>query len=462
MAAPKVHSAALRMPAMSEEEFTALCVDIQENGLIVPIELYDGKIIDGRHRQQACDKLGIKPEYVETDLDGLSPEAYVLALNLKRRHLSPSQRAAFAVEDDGPLKAERAAAKERYEQNVGRPAKDKSVQKIVPISDHDGLAQERVAKAVGTNREYVRQAEKIKRHAPEVFEEVKAGTKTLKDATKEVARAKRIEEKRTKLAAAPSPAESPGAPQTWKIVHADCTTALANLIPGSVQLVFADPPYNIGVDYGNGHKADQLSEQQFVEWAASWIEPAVAALADDGSIWVMINDEYAAEFCLILKRCGLHMRNWIKWYETFGVNCSSKFNRCSRHILYFTKSAKKFVFNTDAVSRPSDRQAIYKDRRADHHGKLWDDVWWIPRLTGTSSERLPDFPTQLPLELVRAVVQCASDPGDLVVDPFCGSGTTGVACIESGRQFIGIEKEAGWKAMALKRLASTTPASPAR
>ena len=273
-------------------------------------------------------------------------------------------------------------------------------------------------------------------------------------------RQKRVQQKHAKLAAAPVPAAS--SPQTWKIVHGDCAKSLANLIPGSVQLVFADPPYNIGVDYGNGHKADQLTEQQFVDWAASWIEPAVAALADDGSIWVMINDEYAAEFCLILKRCGLHMRNWIKWYETFGVNCASKFNRSSRHILYFTKSPKKFVFNADAVSRPSDRQVIYKDRRADHHGKLWDDVWWIPRLTGTSAERLPDFPTQLPLELVRAVVQCASDPGDLVVDPFCGSGTTGVACIESGRQFVGIEKEAQWTALALKRLASTTPANLAR
>lgn len=278
-------------------------------------------------------------------------------------------------------------------------------------------------------------------------------------------RQKRVQQKRSKLAAAPAAssfASASDAPQTWKIVHGDCVQCLSNLIPGSVQLVFADPPYNIGVDYGGGSKADQLSEQQFVDWAASWIEPAIAALADDGSIWVMINDEYAAEFCLILKRCGLHMRNWIKWYETFGVNCASKFNRCSRHILYFTKSAKKFVFNTDAVSRPSDRQVIYKDRRADHHGKLWDDVWWIPRLTGTSAERLPDFPTQLPLELVRAIVQCASDPGDLVVDPFCGSGTTGVACIESGRQFVGIEREVKWYEMATRRLASTTHARAAR
>jgi site-specific DNA-methyltransferase (adenine-specific) len=459
MAAPKVHSAALRMPAMSEDEFTALCVDIQENGQLVPIELYKGQIIDGRHRQKACEKLGIEPEYIETDLEGLTPEAYVLALNLKRRHLTPSQIAAFAVDDGGPLEAERAAAKERQGER-----KDLR-QQIALGSQDENKAADRVAKATGTNREYVRQAERIKEAAPEVFEQVKAGTKTIGEAKKELARAKRLEEKRSKLAAAPaasSPASASDSPQTWKIVHGDCVQCLSNLIPGSVQLVFADPPYNIGVDYGGSSKADQLSEQQFVDWAASWIEPAIAALADDGSIWVMINDEYAAEFCLILKRCGLHMRNWIKWYETFGVNCASKFNRCSRHILYFTKSAKKFVFNTDAVSRPSDRQVIYKDRRADHHGKLWDDVWWIPRLTGTSAERLPDFPTQLPLELVRAIVQCASDPGDLVVDPFCGSGTTGVACIESGRQFVGIEREVKWYEMATRRLASTTHARAAR
>lgn len=209
------------------------------------------------------------------------------------------------------------------------------------------------------------------------------------------------------------------------------------------RLIFADPPYNIGVDYGKGADADDLDDEKFIDWCRAWIAACCECLADDGSLWVMINDEYADHFGILLREQGLHRRSWIKWYETFGVNCSKNFNRTSRHIFYCVRDPKRFVFHTEAVNRPSDRQAKYGDKRANPDGKIWDDVWGvnppIPRVVGTANERLPDFPTQLPLALLRAVVGCASDPGDLVVDPFNGSGTTGAACIELGRKYIGID-----------------------
>ena len=94
--------------------------------------------------------------------------------------------------------------------------------------------------------------------------------------------------------------------------------------------------------------------------------------------------------------------------------------------------------------------------QANPGGKLWDNVWGIepaiPRLTGTCNERIPDFPTQLPLALVTPIVLCASDPGDLVVDPFSGSGTTGVAAICNGRRYVGIEKSEKFTELARLRL----------
>jgi DNA modification methylase len=120
------------------------------------------------------------------------------------------------------------------------------------------------------------------------------------------------------------------------------------------------------------------------------------------------------------------------------------------------KDPRRFVFNADAVTRPSDRQAKYGDRRADPGGKLWDDVWGvnppIPRLVGTAAERIPDVPTQLPLQLLTAVVGCASDPGDLVVDPFAGSGTAGEAAIRLGRRFLGVERSGAFGNLACMRL----------
>jgi DNA modification methylase len=241
--------------------------------------------------------------------------------------------------------------------------------------------------------------------------------------------------------------------QPWNVIEGEALATLSGLCEGGARLVFADPPYNIGIDYGDGEDADRLPDADYLAWCAEWFTQCRRVLTGDGSLWVLICDEYAAEYGVALKAAGFTVRNWIKWYETFGVNCANKFNRCSRHLFYCVKDPDRFVFHREAVSRPSDRLAKYNDARANPAGKLLDDVWTdIPRLAGTHAERLPDFPTQLPLALLRRVVLCASDPGDLVIDPFNGSGTTGAAAVESGRRYLGIEKEARFAEAARQRL----------
>jgi DNA modification methylase len=103
------------------------------------------------------------------------------------------------------------------------------------------------------------------------------------------------------------------------------------------------------------------------------------------------------------------------------------------------KSKDVFVFHHDAFNRASARQVVYNDGRAVAGGKLWDDVWQIPRLVENSKERITGFPTQLPLALVEPIIKGCSDPGDLVFDPFTGSGTTAVAAVLNGRKFLGTE-----------------------
>jgi site-specific DNA-methyltransferase (adenine-specific) len=243
----------------------------------------------------------------------------------------------------------------------------------------------------------------------------------------------------------------------WSILNVDVLDGLAAVRDehGPARLIFTDPPYNIGIDYGTGRDADSLADGDYLRWVDDWIGLCCDCLTKDGSLWAMIGDEYAAEYAMILKRRGLTLRSWIKWYETFGVNCRNKFNRTSRHIFYAVKDEKSFVFNPEPVTRPSDRQTKYGDSRAASGGKLWDDVWQIPRLTGTCAERIPDFPTQLPLALVEPIILCASMPGDLVVDPFNGSGTTGVASVRNGRKYVGIEKSEKFADIAHTRLMGT-------
>src|SRR5262249_37632619 len=154
----------------------------------------------------------------------------------------------------------------------------------------------------------------------------------------------------------------PEGSSSWEIVEGDCVDLLAEQEAGSARLIFADPPYNIGNDYGDGERADLLPDDQFLAWCRSWINASARLFMPDGSMWVIINDEWAAECKLILQgEAKLTVRSWIKWYESFGVNCPDNFGRCSRHLFYCVKDPKRFVFHADAVSRLSDRQAKYGD-----------------------------------------------------------------------------------------------------
>jgi site-specific DNA-methyltransferase (adenine-specific) len=242
---------------------------------------------------------------------------------------------------------------------------------------------------------------------------------------------------------------------SYTIVTGDCREVMPTLEPESVRLIFADPPYNLGVRYGSHHD-DKMSPAAYLEWTGTWIGAAVPLLTKDGSLWLLISHQWAYEIAPIAENSGLHLHQWLIWYETFGQNMTRQFNRCSRALLWFTRDRRKFVFNAKApeIRRPSDRQLKYKDKRANPDGKLLDDVWKIPRICGTFRERVQGVPNQVPLELVRRVVACASQPGDTVLDPFAGSGTTGVACIELGREFIGVEAGDWFAEQARNRLAS--------
>lgn len=254
----------------------------------------------------------------------------------------------------------------------------------------------------------------------------------------------------------------------WEVHEGDCLEVFRSF-RDSVRLIFADPPYNQGVDYGD-HCDDRRDPAEYLEWSRRWIEAAGRALTPDGSLWILISYRWAARIQVAAEDAGLHLRQWLTWYESFGQNMgpdSRKFNLCSRPLLWLVKDPRRFVFNdAPEIRRPSDRQAKYDDKRAEPDGKFWDDVWGInpqiPRLHGTAAERLDDFPTQLPLRLLRPIVACASEPGDMVVDPFSGSGTTGCACIELGRHFMGVERSAEFARLSRERLAAHEGEGPSR
>lgn len=262
------------------------------------------------------------------------------------------------------------------------------------------------------------------------------------------------------------------------VVVGDCVAVLADWPPQTFDLVFADPPFNIGYTYDIYN--DRRCRDDYLAWAETWLAACVRVLKPTGSFFLAIGDEFAAEYKIRLDALGLTLRNWIVWHYTFGVACTQKFNRSHAHILYYVRDPKRYTFNADAIRVPSARQTTYADRRANPRGKLPDDTWvlrpqesldhfdpagdtwYVPRVCGTFRERT-NHPCQMPEAILERILRVATNPGDAVLDPFAGSGTTLAVAARLGRRYVGIELSEQYTAgirQRLEELGSPHPGTP--
>lgn len=262
-----------------------------------------------------------------------------------------------------------------------------------------------------------------------------------------------------------------GVPETNQIIQGDCIKTLNEGPEGWADLVFADPPFNIGYLYNGYH--DQKPLDAYLDWSRDWMKAVHRALSPTGSFFLAIGDDYAADLTVIARReLGFTMRNWIIWHYTFGQQPKHKFARSHTHILYFTKDEKKFTFNADAVRVKSARQTVYKDPRANKKGKLPDDTWYLrpqdaqqgdlfdpaqdvwneSRVCGTFKEREGWHGCQMPMAVLDRIIKAASKPGDVVLDPFNGSGTTCLSAALLGREYVGLELNKEYVSLARTRI----------
>jgi site-specific DNA-methyltransferase (adenine-specific) len=257
----------------------------------------------------------------------------------------------------------------------------------------------------------------------------------------------------------------------------DCIAGMQAMPEGSVNLAFADPPFNIGYDYDIYE--DQLAAGEYLNWTRRWGAAVARVLKPNGTFWLAIGDDFAAELKVIFQRdLKLTCRSWVIWYYTFGVNCKTKFSRSHTHLFHFVKNPKEFTFNADAIRVPSARQLVYADARADSKGRLPDDTWilrpqdlaggfqpaedtwYFPRVCGTFKERAGWHGCQMPEQLLGRIIKACSKPGDLVLDPFGGSGTTLVTAKKLGRNFIGFELSDNYAAQIQSRLRTVSVGDP--
>jgi DNA modification methylase len=267
-------------------------------------------------------------------------------------------------------------------------------------------------------------------------------------------------------------------PLALDAVHqGDCLELLARLPDAGVHLAFADPPFNIGYDYDTYD--DRRPAADYLEWSRQWMGQVARVLRPDGTFWLAIGDEYAAELKVMATReLGFTCRSWVVWYYTFGVNCRSKFSRSHAHLFHLVKDPEAFTFNADSIRVPSARELVYGDKRAATAGRLPDDTWilrpqdlpdgftpeentwYFPRVCGTFKERSGWHGCQMPEQLLGRIIRASSQPGDTVLDPFGGSGTTLAVAKKLGRRFLGFELSEAYAERIRQRLASAAAGDP--
>ncbi len=257
--------------------------------------------------------------------------------------------------------------------------------------------------------------------------------------------------------------------RTDVVWNEDCIEGMRKLEDGVIDLAFADPPFNIGYKYDVYR--DRKDSDDYVDWCQSWIGEVVRLLKDDGTFWLAIGDEYAAELKVLMQReFRLVCRSWVLWYYTFGVNCKNKFNRSHAHLFQMVKNPKRFTFNAQQIRVPSARMLVYGDRRANPAGRLPDDTWilrpqdlpegfdaegdtwYFPRVAGTFREREGFHGCQMPEQLLGRIIRACSNEGEIVLDPFGGSGTTMVVAKKLGRHYVSYELSENYAQRVRERL----------
>jgi len=262
----------------------------------------------------------------------------------------------------------------------------------------------------------------------------------------------------------PAVAEQPQPDWLDSIIKGDCVAALDRLPEKSVDAIFADPPYNLQLN-GDLHRPDQSKVDavddawdQFESFAAydaftrAWLLAARRVLKPNGTIWVIGSYHNIFRVGAAMQDLGFWILNDIVWRKTNPMPNfrGRRFQNAHETLIWASRDdkAKGYTFNYESLKAANDDVQMRSD-------------WLFPICTG--AERLKDdngdkvHPTQKPEALLARVILSSTKPGDVVLDPFFGTGTTGAVARRLGRHFVGIEREQPYIDAAVERIASVRP-----
>lgn len=232
-----------------------------------------------------------------------------------------------------------------------------------------------------------------------------------------------------------------------RIITGDALQEMKRLDGVSIDLVIADPPYNLGKDYGNNH--DIRGFDDYLSFSRMWLAEAYRLLKPHGTLYVFMGFRFISYLYHILDReLRMFFNSWIVWHYTQGMGRTKGYSPRHDDILMFAKSRTP-RFKLDAVRVP---QKYYRERN-NMRGANPGDVWEFSHVHYCNGNR-QNHPTQKPEGLIERMVLASSDEGDLVLDPFSGSGTTLRVCQQLARNAVGMEINPDYVAMTRARLSA--------
>jgi adenine-specific DNA-methyltransferase len=244
--------------------------------------------------------------------------------------------------------------------------------------------------------------------------------------------------------------------ESHTVIHGDALENLQHLRSGSIDLIFADPPYNIGKNFDG--LIENWSSEEFLNWTYQWIDECYRVLKPNGTFYLM-NSTENMPYIDIKCRENFYIKSRIIWnYDSSGVQAKNYFGSMYEPIIMLTKHEKNYTFNSERImveaKTGSKRQLIdYRKNPPQPYNtqKVPGNVWDFARVR-FKMEEYENHPTQKPETLLERIILASSDIGDLVLDPFSGSFTTSAVARRLGRKSVGIEINEEYIKIGIRRL----------
>ena len=243
-----------------------------------------------------------------------------------------------------------------------------------------------------------------------------------------------------------------------RIIQGDTLETLSNDIQdNSIDLIFVDPPYNIGKNF-NGHKDKWATDEDYLNWCYKWIDLCIKKLKSNGSMYIMTSTQFMPFFDIFIRKKMTILSRLVWYYDSSGVQAKKYYGSMYEPILFCVKNPENYTFNADEILVEAKTGAKRKliDYRKNppqvySSEKVPGNVWEFARVRYRMDE-YENHPTQKPIALLERIIKASSNVGDTILDPFSGTFTTSFVAKQLHRKSVGIELQEDYVKIGLRRL----------